>query len=226
MPDTYTIYYGWLIDDRQAPNAEAKRIAAARLPLLICEFWTSEFNRRQNASAKVLSLMRDAKTQVYAHVATNWGDADLEDVKRRAAECLDKGADGIFFDEAADLMENNKLDYYQQLMDLARSKGRRVILNPGTAKIGAGMGAVADLMMVGHEWRRLAADCPWAGSCGDRLMGVSRNDRGGMGYTVDAETAVRDTKEAWALGIGLHTSTDKFSELPAWYESYVAAVKS
>jgi hypothetical protein len=79
--------------------------------------------------------------------------------------------------------------------------------------------------MVGHHWRSLGADCAWAPACADRFMGVSRNDDGGMGYPVDLETAVRDTKEAWAKGIEWHTITDHFAELPEWYEAYLAAIR-
>jgi hypothetical protein len=226
MANTYTIYYGWLIEGGHgAPNDAAKRIAAAALPILVCDFWTREFERRPNMSSKVLSLMQSAGTAVYAHLETRWGEADVEDVKQRASECLDQGADGIFFNQTADLVGDYQLEYYQPLFKHVRTYGKRVILNPGCARIGQGMAAISDLMMVGHHWRSLGTDCGWSPACPERFMGVSRNDDGGMGYPVDLDTAVRDTKEAWALGLQWHTSTDHFTELPDWYEAYHAAIR-
>ena len=226
MSNVYAIYYGWMIEgERGAPNEAAQRLADAQLPILVCDFWTREFNRRQNVTPKVLALFQSAGTALYAHIETRWGGADIEDVKQRASECLDNGADGIFFNEVGSLEGDYQLEYYQPLFKHVRGYGKRVILNPGCAKIGQGMAGISDLMMVGHHWRTLGADCAWAPACPERFMGVSRNDDGGMGYPIDLDSAVRDTKEAWALGLEWHYSTDKFAELPDWFEAYLAAVR-
>ena len=225
MANTYGIYYGQMVDGKGAPNAAAKRIAAARLPLLICTFTTIEGTPRENMNSEVLSLMKSAGTAVYAQVATGWGRSDLESVKQQAAESLAQGADGIFFNETGTLEGDYLLDYYKPLADLVRGQGKSVIVNPGTAKLGASITEVGDLIMVGHDWRRLQSESPWAAQCCDRFMGVSRNDNGGMGYFVDLETAVRDTREAFAGRFQWHTSTDKFAYVPEWFERYVAAVR-
>ena len=225
MANTYEIYYGVMIDGKGAPNAAAKRIAEARLPLLICTFTTIEGTPRENMNSEVLSLMKSAGTAVYAQVATAWGRTDIESVKQQASECLAQGADGIFFNETGTLEGDYLLDYYTALAELVRGQGKSVIVNPGTAKLGASITRVGDLIMVGHDWRRLQSESPWAAQCCDRFMGVSRNDNGGMGYFVDLETAVRDTREAFAAGFQWHTSTDKFAYVPEWFERYVEAVK-
>jgi hypothetical protein len=46
-----------------------------------------------------------------------------------------------------------------------------------------------------------------------------------MGYAVDEQRAVADTREAWKRGIGWHTSTTTYIELPDWFAAYAGAVK-
>jgi hypothetical protein len=56
-------------------------------------------------------------------------------------------------------------------------------------------------------------------------MGISSNDIANvMGYSVDVEPAVSDTIEAWQIGIGYHFSTNTYTTLAPWYESYQAAL--
>ena len=225
---TYAIYYGWLTEDEEGePNESARRIAAARIPLLIAQTWTAEPQRHLNLSAAVLSMMRDAGTKVFAYVATNCGNALRRRVDAETSEYLATGVDGIFFDEADPLRENGKLDYYKGLARLVQDSGKRVILNPGVAQCGECIMDVADYLMVEHRWRDLRTGSLWSARyAADRFMGVSSNEGNAMGYVVDEQRAIDDTHEAWRREVGWHTSTDRYVQVPAWFERYVSAVNT
>lgn len=226
MEHTYCIFYGWLCEDSDGePNEAARRIAAARVPLLIASFWTEPRTHR-NLSPQVLALMRESGTRVFAYVGTRWGGAELQSVKTAATDYLDGGVDGVFLDESHNFLDSSKLLYYRALAQLVRGRGGQIIANPGVPRCGADVMTVADYVMIEHAWRELHAQSPWCASHeADRFMGVSSNEEGGMGYAVDRERAIADTREAWGTGIGWHTSTDRYTRLPEWFESYVAAVR-
>jgi hypothetical protein len=227
MSNTYVIYYGWLADEAHGePNDEARAIAAAKAPLLIAHAWTAEPDRHRNLSPQVLSLMRDAGTPVFAYVATNSGKARLDDVVALVDDCLDGGADGLFFDEADPLRDEARFEYYGALAKRIRDRGKRVILNPGVAQCGERIMEAADYVMVEHQWRNLRSGSLWSFRYpADRFMGVSSNEGNAMTYVVDRERALADTREAWQRGIGWHTSTDTYIELPEWFAAYHEAVR-
>lgn len=212
MPNTYVIYYGWLTDDHDGEsNSDAHAIAAAGTPLLIAHFWTAAPDRHKNITPRVLSLMHRAGTDVFAYVATKNGNADLEQIKQTVTECLAGGVDGIFFDEADALMCDDKLRYYEILAQLIRDKGKSVIVNPGVAQCGEKIMQIADRVMVEHQWRNLATGSLWSFRYpSDRFMGVSSNEGNAMGYLVDEQRAIEDTREAWERGVGWHTSTTTY----------------
>jgi hypothetical protein len=86
---------------------------------------------------------------------------------------------------------------------------------------------IADLLMAEHAWRALPADSPWTARYPpERFMGVSSNEEGAMGYRVDARSAADDARESWGLRIGWHAATDRYIELPDWFETYIAAVRA
>jgi hypothetical protein len=225
MSNPYVIYYGWLADDESgAPNAAAQRIAAARAPLLIAQYWT-EPKAHRTLSDDVLALMHAAGTQVYAYVRTAWGGANLQQAKASASEYLAGGADGIFLDESYNFLDGAKLIYYRALAQLVRGQGKGLIANPGVSRCGEDIMSVADRVMVEHEWRNFGAHSPWRSRYApERFMAVSSNEESGMGYRLDAARAIEDTREAWNAGIGWHTSTDRYVALPDWFDDYTAGV--
>jgi hypothetical protein len=227
MSNSYVICYGWLADDEAGvPNALARRIAAARAPLLIAQYWTDPRTHR-NLSDEVLALMRAAGTQVFAYVRTGWGAADLQQAKASASEYLAGGVDGIFLDESYNFLDSAKLLYYRALAQLVRAEGRGLIANPGVSRCGEDIMSVADRVMVEHEWRSFGAHSPWSSRYPpDRFMAVSSNEENGMGYPVEGARAIADTREAWDAGIGWHTSTDRYVGLPDWFDDYIAAVRT
>ena len=222
----YAIYYGWLTeDDAGEPNETARRIAAARVPLLLANLWTAAPERHLNLSEPVLALLQNAGTEVFAYIATDCGKAPLRNVEAQAEECIAVGADGIFFDEADPLREKEQLAYYAALAKRLRGHGKRIVTNPGVAKCGERIMEVSDVLMVEHQWRDLREGSVWMMRYGpERFMGVSSNEDRAMGYVVDEKQAVADTHEAWKRGIGWHTSTDRYTRIPEWFEPYVDTV--
>jgi hypothetical protein len=226
LTNPYVIYYGWLADDeRGTPNAAARRIAAARPPLLVASYWT-EPKAHRSLSDEVLALMHAAGTRVFAYVRTGWGATDLQQAKASASEYLAGGADGIFLDECSNFLDSSRLLYYRALAQLVRGAGKALIVNPGVSRCGEDIMSVADLVMIEHEWRSFSEHSPWRSRYpAERFMAVSSNEETGMGYPIDHARAIEDTREAWSAGIGWHTSTDRYVTLPDWFDDYIAAVK-
>jgi hypothetical protein len=227
MSKMYVIYYGWLIGDRGGePNNIAREIAAAYVPLLIAHYRTAPPRSHVNLSRAVMSLMHSSGTRVFAYVATRWGRADLRRTFARVEEYLRNGVDGIFFDEADPLLSARNLRYYRRLATRVWDEEKSVILNAGVSQCGEAIMCVTDRLMVEHAWRNLAASCPWKQHYDrDRFMSVSSNESDFLGYTVDEQHAIQDTHEAWQAGIGWHTCTNRYIELPDWFSAYVQAVK-
>ncbi len=224
----YVIYYGWLTDDeRGEPNDIAHAIAAVGAPLLIAHLWTAEPERHRNLSPEVLALVHEAGAEVFGYVATGYGRADRGQVSEAAADNLNAGVDGIFFDEADSLVLPVKLAYYRQICEAVRSRGRKVILNTGVAHCGEGIMDIADLLMVEHQWRAFATESAWARKYPpDRFMGVSSNEENALGYIVDKARATEDARLSWQAGIGWHTATTRYVEFPEWMTDYVREVKT
>ena len=228
MSRTYVIYYGWLTADQLgAPNQVARAIAAAKVPLLVAHYWTAPPERHKNLSSPVLSLLQGAGTEVFAYVATNWGNAESGAVESAVSEYLEAGVDGIFFDESDALVSEARLQYYERLARLIRDQGGKIILNPGVSRCGERIMRVADRIMLEHDWRDFSVQSPWMRRYAPaRFMGVSSNEGNALGYLVDEQRALADTREAWQCGIGWHTSTNRYIELPEWFGSYVQGVSA
>jgi hypothetical protein len=213
-------------DESGEPNATARALAQLRLPLLIANHGTAAPARHLNLSSQVLALMRDAGTEVFAYVATNWGSADRKRTLRAVDECLAGDLDGVFFDEADALCSEENVEYYAALAAGVRARGAKLILNAGVARCGEKIMELCDRLMVEHAWRDARTRSPWLRRyAADRVMGVSSNEDNAMGYAVDEQRAIRDTHEAWQAGIGWHTSTNRYVELPEWFGRYVSAIE-
>lgn len=224
--NSYVIYYGWLTDSSQgAPNEAASRIAAAAPAIAIIHAKTAAPAGHLNLSPQVLALLHQAGAAVYAYVSTSWGRADLNDVARATIDALDAGADGILVDEADPLCTDVHYAYYRAISDYLRARGKGVIFNTGVASCGERVMALADYLMVEHQWRHAVAHSPWmAAYPPERFMGVSSNEGNAMGYYVDEHRACTDAREARARSIGWHASTDRYIELPSWFASYMHAL--
>jgi hypothetical protein len=223
---SYVIYYGWLTSGSHGvPNEAAVRIAAAAPAIAIVQARTAAPAGHLNLSPQVLALLHQAGTAVYAYVSTSWGRADLNDVARATIDALDAGADGILVDEADPLCTDVHYAYYRAISDYLRARGKGVIFNTGVASCGERVMALADYLMVEHQWREAGTHSPWmAAYPPERFMGVSSNEGNAMRYYVDEHRACADAREARARGIGWHASTDRYIELPFWFASYMQAL--
>jgi hypothetical protein len=226
----YVIYYGWLIADAAGrPGPEAAAIAAARPEMLIGFYDTFE-PKYPNFSPQVRDLLHGAQVALVAYIDTNYGNRPLAAVEAEVCDYVARGIDGIFFDQVYNFLDDRYTPYYRRLYDLVRNSGKTVIVNTGVAQSGEAIMDVTDILMVEHDWRMLDELCPWHGRYPSRrFMGNSSNEPGTnryFSYCVDYETAVRDTCEAWASGIGWHYSTDQYTTLPTWFLDYMRRVSS
>lgn len=225
---TVSIYYGWLVTGASGdPNHLAQAIAAARPGALVSAFYT-DYLRYTNLSPQALDLLHGAGITVYAYVPTGYGLRDNSLVRAEVVDYLRNGVDGIFFDEVYTFRDSDRLAYYGGLYELVKEHGGTVVMNTGVASTGELAMSVTDVLMVEHEWRTFYRDNMWKERYApERFMGVSSNEPHAverLGYSVTLDTAIRDTREAWQLGIGWHCSADLYTELPAWFAEYYRAL--
>ena len=219
---TFVVYYGWLSDGAEGgPNAAARRIIAAGVPLLIAHTHTAPPQVRLNLTPAVLGQLEAAGTAVYGYVATGFGERASAQIECEVDVVLSSGAHGVFLDEVDPLVSDLRLSGYERLAKHLRTRGVSTIANPGVARCSRIWLDLADRLMVEHQWRSFAGDCFWArGVEPERLMAVSSDEERAMGYAMTETQAVEDTREAWAAGFGWHSSTTRYTVLPDWFESY------
>jgi hypothetical protein len=224
----YVIYYGWLIaGESGAPNRVARMLAAAQPRILIGAFATTQ-PHLVNMNPQVRDLLHAAGSQLFAYVPTSYAARDIGEVEAEVTHYLAAGIDGIFYDEVYAFSDDAKQEYYLRLYALAKDCGRAVITNTGVACSDESIMCVTDILMLEHQWRSFHEASQWCSSYpAERFMGVSSNEPGAhtcLGYVIDEDVAVRDTRAAWSHGVGWHYSTDRYIELPAWFSGYVGAL--
>lgn len=227
MSKTYVIYYGWLSEKNGLLSAEAERIANAHVPLLIAPWMTAKPAAHENLNPAVIARMHDSDTEVFAYVDTGYTQVALKAAKQAVSDALAAGVDGIFYDRASASPQGPVLDYYLALSAPVKAAGKRIIANVGVTQCGGALMRFADHVMLEHRWRNLANSSPWTvHRPPETFMGVSSNEENAMGYEMDEERAVADTREAWQRNIGWHTSTELYAELPTWFETYMTAIRA
>jgi hypothetical protein len=173
----------------------------------------------------VRKLLQKAGVRIFSYVDTGYGQRDQAVVKAEVNDHLSQDVDGIFFDQVYNFLDSRHTAYYQELYEWVKSRSKQVIVNPGIAQPGKAVMSVTDILMVEHAWKELYRTNPWFRRYPpERFMGNSSNEHPDLqpGYLINCETAVRDTQEAWANGIGWHFSTDRYITLPAWFPEYSA----
>ncbi len=221
----YLIYYGWLIADQEGTPNEAARTIASAGPSAVLAMFHTFTPRYTNLSVQVRQVLHDAGTRIFAYVDTNYGRRALKRVEAEALEYLSNGVDGIFFDRGHNCLDNSRRKYYATLYRLVAGCGKTAIVNTGVAQCGETIMDQTDILMVEHDWRRLYRANPWhARYPAERFMGDSSNEPGAdafLGHRIDCRRAAQDTLEAWSNGIGWHTSTDRYTDLPPWFSAYL-----
>jgi len=227
MSKTYVIYYGWLAEENGKPSVEAERIACAHVPLLIAPLMTAKPAGHVNLNPAVISRMHASGTEVFAYVDTEYATIPVKVAKRAVSDALGAGVDGIFYDQTTASPQGASLDYYTALSASAKAAGKTIIANVGVTQCGSTLMRFADRVMLEHKWRNLANASPWTvHRPAETFMGVSSDEENAMGYAMDEKRAVADTREAWERNIGWHTSTELYRHLPAWFESYLVALRT
>lgn len=227
MSKTYVIYYGWLTNERGELTPDANRIADTQVPLLIAPFRVAAPAIHVNLSPQLLARMHAAGTEVIAYVDTDYGKIPTSVAKQNVAAAIDAGVDGVFYDRTTAWPGAPSLKYYAAISEPAKAAGKLVIANPGVSQCGDTIMRFADRVMLEHKWRNLSVDSPWTVlRPPETFMGVSSNEHFAMGYGVDEQRAIADTREAWGQKVGWHASTDMYKHLPVWFEAYMKALKS
>lgn len=224
----YVIYYGWLIADAAGTPGPAAAMIAAAGPRALIGFYNTFEPKYTNFSPQVCEILHAAQIDMFAYVDTSYGNRSLTEVEAETYDYLAKDVDGIFFDQVYNFLDDQQAPYYQKLHALVRSSGKSVIVNTGVAQTGEAIMDVTDILMVEHDWRTLYRQNRWyARYPPERVMGNSSNEPGTeryFDYRIDYATAVQDTEEAWANGIGWHYSTDQYTTLPAWFLDYARSI--
>jgi hypothetical protein len=216
----FCIFYGWLVANAAGePNASAQRIATLGPDLLVAPAYTVE-PRMCNLSAPVMDLLRAQGVIVLAYIDAAFGRRALDEAQAEAAEAMALGASGVMFDQVEHRWGATAQAYYGALAKGVHAAGGIVALNTGVAETDEALMSVADLLMVEHRWRAFAEQNPWRQRYHPlRFMGASSNEPGAealLGYRLDAASAERDTRDAWALGVGWHCATNLYVDLPSW----------
>jgi len=221
--------------------------------------WNTNPDGELNLTPEVISLLKGNGVKIYAYVPTEWGKYDISAVLKLVDKAKELNLEGVKIDECfafAEGLEKDpapaRLEYYRKIYSHAKSLGLQVMANTGTKYTNEIWMELTDIIGFEHEWRDFPTlKAPY--NCGggwwmskyspDRFMGASSrgwidsntgNWADPMGYPITLETAIRDTKDAWNLGIGWHYSCiswwdfrlENSNQLPDWFENYEAAISN
>ncbi|MFQ3661832.1 MAG: spherulation-specific family 4 protein [Chloroflexaceae bacterium] len=216
----FCVYYSWLIADPAGqPASSAYRLATLQPDILIAPAFTIE-PRLPNLSAPVMRLLRATGVNVLAYVDVAYGNRPALHVLKDVSDALALGVAGIFFDRTEYQWSASAAAYYHAIAGEVRRAGGLVALNPGVACVDEQFMRVADLLMVEHHWSTFISHSPWRHKYDPlQFMGVSSNEPGAyevLGYHVTDAIALRDSRYAWASGIGWFCATDRYTEVPPW----------
>ncbi len=219
----YVIYYGHLIDENGSMTDQTSRILAAKPELVIVPY--SFPNGDLNLTPYVHKQFSDAGIKVLTYTWTDYGARDLNDVKADIDSQMAAGADGIFVDEVTNIDTDSEYDYYANVYVHIKSYGqdKLVIMNPGHYKVNERIMSISDIVSLEEEWV-YHDQISWMDKYPpSRFMGVSSNEY--CTGCVSESNAVNKTEEAWSAGIGYHFATDRYIDLPTWFDSYASQVE-
>jgi hypothetical protein len=220
----YVIYYGHLVDGNGAMTGEASRILAAEPELVIVPH--SFPDGELNLTPEVHQQFKDAGIRVVTYTWTNYGARDLPAVQAEIDAQMASGVDGIFVDEVTNIVTDAEHSYYAAIHDHVKSYGqdKLVIMNPGHYQVAERVMLISDIVSLEEEWT-YHEQVPWMDSYPPaRFMGVSSNEY--CSACVGESNAAGKTTEAWNAGIGYHFSTDKYIDLPAWFDGYASEIRA
>jgi len=220
----YVIYYGHLVDQNGNSTRQTNEILAANPELVIVPY--SFPDGELNLTPHVHQQFSLAGIKVLTYTWTNYGSRDLNDVMSDIDAQMTSGVNGIFVDEVSNMQTNAERDYYGAVYKHIKSYGQDkiVIMNPGHYKVTESIMRVSDIVSLEEEWV-YHGQITWMDRYPpSRFMGVSSNEY--CIACVNESNASNKTVDAWSVGIGYHFATDRYTDLPSWFDSYVSQVKS
>jgi hypothetical protein len=220
----YIIYYGHLVDENGAMTEEASRILAAGPELVIVPY--SFPDGELNLTPEVHQQFRGAGIKVLTYTWTNYGARDLAAVQTEIDSQMASGVDGIFIDEVTNIVTDAEHGYYAAIYQHVKDYGqdKLVIMNPGHYQVAERVMLISDIVSLEEEWT-YHEQMPWMDSYSpSRFMGVSSNEY--CTGCVNGSNAAAKTAEAWDAGIGYHFATDKYIDLPVWFDGYASEIRA
>lgn len=228
--EVFWISCDWLMDSNNNPNSVAQRIATAKQTygnptmLAVANFGTRH-TITSTLSQQVIDLFHSVGITVFQYVQSGYGSMSdyvtVAEIKAMVDAQLSLGSsvDGFFVDEAASFWSKNgkeaQYNFYKEISDYMRSKGKLIVFNPGTWQAGPDFLNLCDICCVEHWWRYLQ-DNPnfssyqffgisdgWAGVYYPWTDGVSKDPwvDPDAPHVATWQQAVDETKEAWSLGV-------------------------
>lgn len=220
----YVIYYGHLVDDNGEMTEQTLRIIEARPELAIVPY--SFPDGELNLTPEVHQAFKEAGIKVLTYTWTDYGARDLNAVRADIDAQMASGVDGIFVDEVTNIETDAEYDYYASVHQHIKSHGQEKlsVMNPGHYQVDERVMQISDIVSLEEEWIYYE-QISWMDKYPpSRFMGVSSNEYCTTACISESNAAVK-TGDAWSAGIGYHFSTDKYIDLPVWFDSYVSQAK-
>lgn len=218
--EIYVIYYGHLVDSSGEMTEQATMILDANPALAVVPY--SFPSGEPNLTPQLREAFADRNIKVITYTWTNYGARSLDEVTAEIDAYVSQ-SDGIFVDEVTNLETGAELRYYSAIYQHVKQnhgEDKLVIMNPGHYKVSEEIMKISDIVSLEEEWV-YHGSMPWKSNYAPaRFMGVSSNEY--CGQCITEENAAAKTAEAWNSGIGYHYSTERYIDLPSWFESYVS----
>ncbi|MEW6603268.1 MAG: spherulation-specific family 4 protein [Thermoproteota archaeon] len=219
----YVIYYGHLVDDNGDMTEQTLRIISSKPELVIVPY--SFPDGELNLTPAVHRAFKEAGIKVLTYTWTDYGNRDLNAVKADIDAQMASDVDGIFVDEVTNIVTDDEYEYYAAVHKHIKSHGqdKLSIMNPGHYQVNEWVMQISDIVSLEEEWV-YHEQIHWMDKYPpSRFMGVSSNEY--CAACINEANAAGKTAEAWSAGIGYHFSTDKYIDLPAWFDSYALQAK-
>lgn len=231
-----------LADENGEPTEACMRLAKTK-PFFVCSQY--KLGGRRNLTSQVIDLFHSYNVKVFAHI---WGHerADpniphktLDETLAMIDEALTvEGIDGLWFGEVYHFMRQPQIDptgerkqYFIDCYNHVKNINQdlTVVFNTGTNFTSEEIMNYCDILSVETRWASFAVESKWwKNYAADRFVGVTKelNWKGEMKmvYRVSLARAVYDTKEAWNLGFGFHSSSVRADALSVWLEDYARLI--
>jgi hypothetical protein len=129
-------------------------------------------------------------------------------------------------DEVTNVASEKDFAYYSTIYNTIKDKNetKLVVMNPGHFEVSESIMKISDIVSFEEDWV-YSDQITWKEHYPtSRFMGVSSNEYCNP-PCVSGLNAENKTVAAWNMGIGYHFATDKYTDLPSWYDSYASQIE-